>query len=383
MSKDYYHILGVSRDAQEDDIKKAYRKLAHQHHPDKKGGDEKKFKEINEAYQVLSNKEKRAQYDRFGRVFSAGGGDSPFGQGGPFSGRDFGGFSAGDGSASGWDSRNFEDMGNIGDIFDAFFEGMGVRQKRKSYTRGSDLELVQEITLEEVFAGVHKEIKYKTLIACQKCSGLGYFPNEGFKNCLMCGGQGEIRESRSTIFGSFSQIRACGQCKGVGQLPNKTCGACSGLGRVTGENKVGVDIVAGVHDGQLIKIPKAGEKGERGAAAGDLYLRVKIKPHPVFKRLEDDLIVQKEVNLIDVLLDKKIKIATIDGKEIDVEIPKGFNLKDKIIIVGGGMPRLGSYGPFGMVQGKRSRLLVELEIKTPKKPSEKAKKLLEQLKEES
>lgn len=362
MSNNYYKVLGVSKDASEEDIKKAYRKLAHQYHPDKSGGDDKKFKEINEAYQVLSSKEKRAQYDRFGRTFdgnfSAGGGGNPFGEG--------------------FDLHNFSDgfefgFDNISDIFDAFFEGMGGK-KRRTYKRGSDAEVVQQITLEESFGGTVKSVKLRIFIECQKCSGLGHFPKEGLQDCSACNGRGEIKESRSTIFGSFQQIRPCGKCGGAGQIPNKVCGHCSGSGRVLNEKEVTVNIAPGIQHGQLIKLSRAGEKGERGAEAGDLYVKVEIKPHLVFKRAGDDLIVKKEINLVDVLLDKKIGLTAIDGNHLEVEIPKGFNLKDKILIVGAGMPRLGAYG--------KGDLLVELEIKTPKKLNPKAKKLLEELEKE-
>lgn len=364
-NRDYYNILGVAKGASEDEIKKAYRRLAHKYHPDKGGGDEEKFKEINEAYHVLSSKEKRAQYDRFGKVFDGGFSAG----GGPASGWDFRGF----GDGFGFDPSQFEDLGNIGDIFDAFFEGLGVR-KRRAYKRGSDLELIQEITLEEAFSGTNKNLKYKTFIACQKCSGLGHFPDEGFKNCSVCDGRGEIRESRSTIFGSFSQIRPCAKCAGSGQLPNKICGFCSGVGRVVGEKEVEISIAPGIVDGQLIKVPKAGERGERGAGAGDLYARIKIKPHPIFRRDGNDLLIKKEISVVDTLLDKKIEIPTIDGKKAEVEIPPGFNLKDRIVIAGEGMSRFANYG--------RGNLLVELEVKTPKKLSAKAKKLLEDLRGE-
>lgn len=362
MSMDYYKILGVSKNASEDDIKKAYRKLAHQHHPDKNGGDDKKFKEINEAYQVLSNKEKRAQYDRFGRVFGNASGGGPFG-GNPF----------GEGFGFNFDASNFEDLGNLSDIFDAFFEGLGVK-RRKTYQRGSDLELAQEISLEDAFSGSSKKIDVRTFVACKECLGLGHDPKSGFQNCHTCDGKGEIKEARSTIFGSFSQIKTCSKCMGNGQIPNKICKTCSGTGRVSGNNSVAVDIVPGVQDGQLIKIARAGEKGERGAEAGDLYIRIKIKPHPVFKRSGDDLIVKKELNLVDVLLGKKIEIPKISGGTITVEIPPKFNLKEKLIIGSEGMPRLGGYG--------RGNLLIDLEIKTPKKISAKAKKLLEELEKE-
>lgn len=348
--KDYYKVLGVNRDASEEEIKKAYRKLAHQYHPDKGGGDSEKFKEISEAYQVLSSREKRSHYDRFGQ----GGG----------SGWDFG---------FGFDPANLEDLGNIGEIFDAFFEGLGGK-KRKNYNRGSDIEIIQEITLEEAFRGTEKKARVAILGTCASCSGLGYFQDAGMAECATCSGRGEIRESRSSFFGNFSQVRPCPKCLGNGQLPNKNCTECSATGRVKTQKEIKVEITPGVSDDQLLKIPKAGEAGERGAESGDLYFRIKITPHKIFERLGDDLLVKKEINLVDVLLATKIDISTIGGNKIHVEIPPGYNLKERLKIPGEGMTKFGGRG--------RGDLYVEWEARTPKKMGAKAKKILEDLKKE-
>jgi len=360
--EDYYKILGVDKSASEEEIKKAYRKLAHQFHPDRPGGDAEKFKKINEAYQVLSNREKRAQYDRFGRVFS--GGD----------------FSTGGGQTPGWDfgfsfdAGQFEDLGNISDIFDAFFEGLGVKSRKKTYYRGSDVEVVQEIELEDAFRGVTKKIIFTTLVKCEHCSGQGYDDRSGLKKCGVCDGQGEIRETRHSFFGNFSQVKTCVKCWGTGQVPEKVCKQCGGSGRVRGEREVLVNIVAGVRDGQIIKIAGAGEAGERGAAAGDLYVRVHVKPHPVFERRGDDLFIKKEIGLLDILLGKTIEFKSIAGEKLSVEIPTGFNLREKLRLPGQGMPRFGSLG-YG-------DLYVILDVKTPKHLNAKARKLLEELKKE-
>lgn len=359
--KDYYKILGIEKSASEEEIKKAYRKLAHQYHPDKASGNAEKFKEINEAYQILSSQEKRAQYDRFGRVFDGATG-SPFGGGSPFGNFEFG-----------FDPSNLEDLGGISDIFDAFFEGMGVK-KRKSYHRGSDLEIVQEITLEEAFRGTDKKIRSKFFTSCVQCNALGYFADAGLSECSTCSGRGEIKESRSTFFGSFSQVRTCPKCFGSGQLPKKLCGECKGTGRTMSQKEINVEIAPGVSDGQLIKLPKAGEAGERGAEAGDLYVRIKIPTHKIFERQGDDLVVKKEANLLDILLGTKIEIPTIGGNKILVEIPADFNLKEKFKVSGEGMNRFGGFG--------RGDLYVEWEIKTPKKLNSKAKKIIEDLKKE-
>ena len=361
MPKDYYTILGVDKTASDEDIKKAYRKLAHQYHPDKAGGNADRFKEINEAYQVLSSKEKRAQYDRFGRVFDGSAGSS---HGGPFGNFEFG---------FGFDPSNLDDLGSVGDLFDVFFEGLGVK-RRKSYRRGSDLEIVQEIALEEAFRGAEKKFKVRLFSPCGSCSGLGYFADAGLTECATCSGRGEIKESRSTFFGSFAQVRPCSKCSGSGQVPNKICSDCRGSGRVQSNKEVSVEIAPGVSNEQLIKLSGAGETGERGAGAGDLYVRVKILPHKIFEREGDNLLVKKEISLLDVLFGTKIEIPTINGNKIYVEIPANFSLKEKLKIPGEGMTRFGGFG--------RGDLYVDWEVKTPKKFNAKAKKLLDDLKKE-
>lgn len=377
MTKDYYKILGVDKSSSDEDIKKAYRKLAHQYHPDKIGGDEKKFKEINEAYQTLSNKEKRAQYDRFGRAFSAGGGpayggDNPFGQG--FDSRGFG-----DGVEFGFDPSNLEDLGSVGDIFEAFFEGLGIR-RRKTYHRGADVEIVKEITLEEVFRGMTIKIDFEAFVSCGHCKGVGHFPKEGLTKCVTCGGKGEIRENRQTFFGQFSQLRTCSKCHGHGEIPNKICKDCSGSGRAINKKEVQIVIVPGIADGQLIKVVGGGQAGERGAGAGDLYIRVQVKPHHTFQRVNNNLIVKKNLNLIDVLRGKKIEIPTIAGGKINVQVPEDFNLRERMRIPGEGMPKFESTGAFSA--DRRGDLYVEFQIRTPRLSS-KAKKILEELGDES
>ncbi len=372
MNKDYYKILGVSRGASEEEIKKAYRRLAHHYHPDKDGGNEAKFKEINEAYQVLSDKGKRAQYDRFGRVFSAGGGPGYGGEGAPFGGWDFGSFGEGfagfDGSAFGGG-----DFGSVSDIFEAFFGGVGSRPRR-TVRRGSDIEVGVSITLEDAYRGSRKELRFRTHLACDACAGKGYFEKEGTSACTECDGRGEIRENRKTFFGSFSQVKVCPKCQGSGRVPNKLCGECRGSGRVMKEKTIAVEIAPGVSDNQIIKILKQGEAGERGAEAGDLYVRVRVEPHHVFAREGDDLLVKTSAPLADVLLNREIEVKTISGEKIKAEVPSGFRFGDRLVVPGRGMPRLGRHG--------RGNLIVELEVKMPKRLSAKAKKLLEEFREE-
>ena len=365
MAKDYYQILGVTKTASEEEIKKAYRKLAHQYHPDKPGGDEKRFKEINEAYQILSDRAKRAQYDRFGTAepqFGGGwGGAQP--NWGDF-GFDvdpsaFGGMGAGD----------------FGDIFETIFEGFGMRPQRKTYERGSDLELHEEITLEEAFRGVTKRLRVPTLVKCDACHGKGAEAGSGFEKCATCDGKGEVREQRRTFFGNLSQVKTCATCHGTGDVPKKACSKCKGSGRVESIREFSVELLPGIEDNQLIKVKGMGEAGERGTEAGDLYVRVRVKPHDRFIRHGSDLVTTKELDIVGLLLGKKIEVPTISGGKIAIEIPAHFNLKEHLRVPGEGMPRFGSSSHFG----GRGDLLVNFIVKAPKKLSGKAKKLLEEL----
>ncbi|MCX7615941.1 MAG: DnaJ domain-containing protein [Patescibacteria group bacterium] len=363
--KNYYEILGVPPDASEEEIKKAFRRLAHKYHPDKEGGDEKKFKEINEAYQVLSDKKKRAQYDKYGRVFEGAGPagfDFDFGgewQKGPFAGFDFEGF-------------DFPGFGGFEDIFETFFGGKksAFRGKR----RGNDIQVVLDITLKEAFLGAKKDISFRTFVKCQRCNGLGYDKEAGLEKCKVCGGSGKIKQQQSSFFGTFIQIRDCDHCFGTGQAPRKICGECSGLGRILSDKIVSVEIKPGVYNGQIIKIPSQGEAGLRGEKSGDLFIRINILPDKSFKLEGDNLILNRPVTLKELLLDKKIKVEGIDGRTIFVEIPSGFSLDEPLVVKGEGMYRSSSAG-----FSKRGDLIIKLTLKTPQKISEKAKKLIQEL----
>lgn len=367
MPKDYYKVLGVAKGASGEEIKKAYRKLAHEHHPDKKGGNEAKFKEINEAYQVLGDQKKRETYDRFGTADPAGFGGAGW-PGGHDHGGGFGGFQWGQAGTGGFEGV---DMGDLGDIFETFFGGMGGQARRRTVTNGSDLETVQEITLEEAYHGVRKSIAIRTFVTCATCQGQGGDPAAGTDTCATCDGKGEVREEKRTFFGSFSQVKACERCHGTGKIPKKVCATCKGSGRIAGERKAELDITPGIADGQIIQIKGLGEAGERGAAAGDLYVRVRIKKHPAFERRGDDLVVRQELNVFDLLLGRKLTVKALDGKTVEAEVPAHFNLKDDLRIPGKGMPRFRSFG--------HGDLLLEFILKAPKKLGGKEKKMLEDL----
>ncbi len=360
---DYYKVLGIEKNSSEEEIKKAYRKLAHKYHPDK-GGDENKFKEINKAYQVLSNKEKRAQYDQFGHVFSEGG-QSP-------SGEAWGGGFGFDPSSAGfdWGTRDFG--GGWEDIFESIFGGFGGR--RRTHTQGSDVEAIHEITLEEAMAGKKEKIKFKTYVFCRECGGLGYEKAKGVKTCDECKGSGEMRVEKKTFFGNFAQIKTCRACSGRGNVPNSSCKACGGKGRVRETKEVLVTIAPGVENNQIIRIQGQGEAGLHGESAGDLYLIIKIKPHSVFNRKGADLFIKRDINLSEAFLGKEIVIKNLDGEKLSVFVPPNFNLRERLKVSGKGMFKLGS--------DSRGDLFIEFDLKIPKKLSSKAKKLLEELEKE-
>ncbi len=348
--KDYYETLGISRTASEDEIKSAYRKLAHKHHPDKPEGNAEKFKEISEAYSVLSNKEKRAQYDRFGRVSDGGGPGS--------GGNPFGGF----------DGVNFDfgNMGDLGDIFETVFNmsGAGRSSGHPAYARGADMRADISISLEEAASGKSVPISFRTFVACSKCSGKGYDSSKGLSKCKTCNGKGEIKQIRNTILGSFAQVSRCKDCRGEGEIPNSICSSCKGSGRIAGDKKIDISVPPGVKDGEMIKMKGAGEAGERNMSAGDLYASVGIKSHPVFTRRGDDLLIKREVSFMDILLGKKMKAPLLGGGEAEVEIPPNFSLRGELRVKGKGISKYGD-------------LIIILDIRTPKKIDPKLKKLLE------
>ena len=348
---DYYDILGIKKSASKEDIKKAYRSLAHKYHPDRPNGNAEKFKEVSEAYQILSDENKRQQYDKFGRVFGTAG------PGGVFPG-----------GAWSWDFdfSGVEDASELEDIFNAFFEGLGIRQRRRTYTRGTDLELTAEVTLEEAKLGKVLTLDYETLVECSSCGGVGYQPKAGLKKCDYCAGRGEIREDRNSFFGPFSKVVSCKDCRGTGQIPKESCSHCEASGRVKGRRSVKIEIRPGVLDGQIIKVKAMGEAGERQAGGGDLYLRVKVKAHPIFERQGNDLYREAQINLLDVLLGKEVKTTTLDGKEIKVKIPAGFELGGELRVKSEGIVPEGD-------------LVIRLKVNTPKHLNSKVKKLLEDL----
>ncbi len=372
MEKDYYKILGVNKDASPEEIKKAYYQLAHKYHPDKAGGDEKKFKEINEAYQVLSDPQKRQQYDQFGRIFEGNnaGGRGGFNQGFDFS-QGFGGF----GQNVNFDFSDFGFDEDLGDFFSNIFGGRRTNtQKHKKVQYGSDVRLMIEISLEEVATGATKEFEYETLVKCNNCDGFGYEKGSSFKTCPTCNGKGEIKEVRQSFFGTFSQVKTCPDCLGEGKIAEKICPICKGHGRVKGIKNISLKIEPGINDGQIIRISGGGEDGEKNGPSGDLYVEVKVKKHPLFKREGADLIYDLPVSVVDAILGAEKEVPTIYGKNIIVKIPAGIESGKILRIRNKGLPYFGRRG-YG-------DLLINVKVKIPKKVSSKTRKILEEIKDD-
>jgi len=370
-SRDYYEILGISRGASAEEIKKAYYKLAHQHHPDK-GGDEKKFKEISEAYQVLSDGQKRAQYDKFGRVFDANMAGNDAGGFNPGQGFDFRwGFGGSDGEeASGF---NFNDLGDLGDIFGEVF-GFDAGGKRREVNKGKDIEVDIEIPLEVVFKGEEREIRLGKTITCSRCRGSGAEPGTSKNECFTCRGTGEVQQVRRTVFGQFARAVTCPECGGEGSKPSKPCNVCHGEGRIKGEEAISINIPAGVDTNQVIKMTGKGEAGKKGAKSGDLYVRILVKDHLVFSRKGDDLFASAQITLSQAALGDEIEVPTIEGTKVFLKVPAGVESGKIFRISEKGITRFSGYG--------RGNMYVKINVKTPTRLTKKQKELLEKLKEE-
>ena len=328
MAKDFYSILGVSKSATQDEIKKAFRKKAHQYHPDKEGGDEKKFKEINEAYQTIGNKEKRAQYDQFGANFDSskfgqGGFSSQGGQSSGFNWQDFA-RQYGDQQGSYQSNVNFEDFGDIfGDIF-GFSAGGGRGRSRggKANTTGEDIQVQMTIDFREAVFGAEKIIILEKMEVCDKCLGKGYEDGTKIITCPQCNGTGQIQQTQRTIFGVFSTATVCPTCKGQGKKPEKYCPKCHGDGRIKTKKEVKIKIPAGILEGETIKVSEQGNVGLKGSRAGDLFISFSVKDDNEFKRDNYNILSKVEINISQASLGDKIQINTLDGL-VNLKIPAG------------------------------------------------------------
>ncbi len=354
MGKDYYKILGVSKNASQEEIKKAYRKLAHEHHPDK-GGSAEKFKEINEAFQVLGEPDKRAKYDKFGDGFEQMG--KGFGggfQGGPFA-----------------DFSSFGDMfgGGFGDIFEQFgFGGVG-RHARK----GEDVAVDAELSFEEAAFGLTRDISLHISSVCDHCGGSGGQPGSQIKTCGSCKGTGQVTRAQRTPLGTVQTVHTCDTCDGRGQIPDKKCNECRGDGVRKKTVTVSVKIPAGIDAGEQLRIRGKGAAGGHGAAPGDLYVRVHVRKDRELIRQDFDVHSTIQVPFVTVALGGTIGVRTLDGKK-ELKIPEGTQGGQIFRLQGRGIPKLSG--------GGRGDHFVEVQIMVPKKLSRVQKKLLEELKNE-
>ncbi|MCA3271081.1 MAG: molecular chaperone DnaJ [Roseomonas sp.] len=352
--RDYYEVLGVARDAGEDDLKKTYRKLAMQWHPDRNQGNaeaETKFKELNEAYDVLKDAEKRAAYDRFGHAAFEQGGPGGGGGGGPFGG------------------------GGFEDIFEEMFGrfGGGGRGQRAAAGRGADLRTQVEVSLEEAFAGAKKTIRFATSVSCEACKGVGAEGGaaSGVQNCGTCQGSGKVRAQQ----GFFLVERTCPTCGGAGRTIKNPCKICRGAGRVQRERSLNVSVPAGVDDGTRIRLSGEGEAGQRGAPAGDLYVDIAVRPHPIFQRDGANILVRVPLRMTQAALGGHVEVPSIDGGRSKVTIPAGTQTGDQFRLRGKGFSVLRS--------AARGDMYVQVMVETPQNLSPKQRELLEQFEAEA
>ncbi|MBD3311515.1 MAG: molecular chaperone DnaJ [Candidatus Magasanikbacteria bacterium] len=363
MSKDYYKILGVEKSASQDEIKKAFRKLAHKYHPDKPDGDEEKFKEVNEAFQVVGNEEKRKQYDQFGSTF-----DQQGGFGGGASWDDF--MRAARGGGGGFQNVNFDFGGiDLGDLFGDMF-GFGGRSRGRSRNRGSDIQVDIQLDFKEAVFGTEKEIRLTKNNNCDVCTGSGVEPGSKMNKCDTCKGQGQVRRVQQTILGAMQSVANCPDCGGQGEIPEKSCKHCGGDGRVRSESKYSVKIPAGINNGEAIRLAGKGESAGINGNPGDLYVRVHVKEDPKFKRQGFDIYTEEHISYSQAVLGDKIEIETLDGDK-KLVIPAGTQSHQQFKLKNLGVPRLNRSG--------RGDQYVKVIVDVPKRVSRKAKKLLSEL----
>lgn len=357
--RDYYEVLGVNKDASADEIKKAFRRQAVQHHPDKEGGDEAKFKEINEAYEVLKDPSKRQRYDQFGHagVGGAAGGDPFSGGGNPFGGQNV--------------NFDFGDLG-LGDIFENFFgggAGRGPRQQR----RGKDVETRIEISFEQAVFGTEVAVNLTLEDTCSHCKGTTVEPGHELKTCPTCNGSGQTVNVVRTIFGNVQQATICRECKGTGKVPEQACSVCKGKGTERRAKEVTLKIPAGIDDGAVIRLREHGEAIANGPK-GDLYVNIRVKPHKQFTREGDLILSQEHVSMIDAALGTEIDVETVDGA-IRMKIPAGTQSGTDFKLSGHGVPHIKG--------DSRGSHIITIIVDTPTKLSKHQKELLEAFQQDS
>ncbi|MCK4808973.1 MAG: molecular chaperone DnaJ [Candidatus Aenigmarchaeota archaeon] len=359
--KDYYETLGVSKDASPDEIKKAFRKLARKHHPDVNNGDkgsEAKFKEINEAFEILGNPQKRGQYDQFGDA--------------AFSGSQ-GGFGGGQGFGSG----SFEDIfSGFGDIFDIFSGGMGGRTRRKNGPQsGADLKYDLEISLEDSYNGLVTKIDVPHLETCSVCDGTGAKAGTEPKTCSACGGSGQVKHIRRTFMGQVVSIGVCDKCNGTGKIIDSPCPECDGGGRVRKERTIEVKIPKGIDSENHLRVAGEGDAGVKGGPSGDLYIIIHVRPHEIFERYNNDIYCKTSISFSQAGLGDVIDVPTISGKKAKLKIPSGTQSHTVFRLKGQGMPDVHGRGAGDQ--------MIKVVVKTPKTLDKKQKESLRMFSEAS
>ncbi len=350
--KDYYEILGVEKKATKEEIKKAFHKLAHKFHPDKSSGDSDKFKEVSEAYSILSDDKKRAEYDSYGRNFGGGGGTGGF-QGGDF---DFSQFQDAFQGGFGFD---------FGDVFGDIFQG-GQRSRR-----GRDISIDLEVSFKDSVFGTTRRVLLAKTGVCETCQGSGAEPGSKMETCTKCNGAGKIHETNNSFFVAISMTRVCDKCHGIGKVPEHKCHTCRGEGVYKKQEEVEIVVPSGIEGGEMIRLGGAGE-AIAGGPSGDLYVKIHVQPDPRFKKDGVNLVTELSVKLSDALLGAEYKIQTLDGEE-SLSIPMGASHGEILTVRGRGVPQ---------GRGKRGDMLVKLRLLLPQKLSRNAKQLVEKLREE-
>ncbi|MGC9602567.1 MAG: molecular chaperone DnaJ [Minisyncoccia bacterium] len=353
--RDYYEVLGVDKKASKEDIKKAFHKLAHKFHPDKSGGDVNKFKEVSEAYSILSDDKKRAEFDSYGRTFSDGSASE--------GGRGFAG-------GTNFDFSQFQDAFqnggfDFGDIFGDVFGG-GTRTRR-----GRDISIDLEVSFKESIFGTKRTVLLAKIAECETCHGMGGAPGTKIETCKHCNGKGSVRESSNSFFGTISMVQPCRQCHGTGKVPAEKCPTCRGEGVYRKQEEIDIAVPAGIEGGEMIRLSGLGE-AVAGGPAGDLYVKIHVQSDPRFKKDGANIITELSVKLSDALLGAEYTIATLDGNQ-PLTIPPGVTHGELLRMSGRGVPT---------TRGKRGDLFVKVKIILPQKLSKTAKGLIEKLKEE-
>ena len=368
--RDYYEVLGVNKNATDEELKKAYRKLAKKYHPDanpdNKKEAEEKFKEVNEAYETLSDPQKRRMYDQFGhngpQGFGGGSGQGPFGQGGYYSY-----------SSSGFDG--FDDFGDLGDIFSSIFGGgFGGRsssRKQNGPRKGADLNLRMEITFEQAFSGVEKEITVTRNETCDNCHGTGAKPGTSVTKCTTCNGTGQVTQVQNTILGQMQTRRTCTVCHGTGEIIKEPCEVCHGNGTVRKQPRIKVKIPAGIDDNQTVVLRGEGEPGEKGGQKGDLYITVRIKKHSIFTRSGNNVTCEVPITITQATLGADLEIPMVDGTKVTYKIPDGTQTGTKFVIKNKGFKSVNS--------SSTGDFVFTVKVQTPKKLTKEQRELLVQL----